>query len=911
MTYQKFTLVLSATILLSFTSTLAAQAQQSWTFTSDDYSWFGHAAAPASAVDEPAITFRCMAKGADIEAYPGDKSSVSLFEPTNNAFTFLVSKHLNPVQAASGSLINVSVSVDGQSYGASSFVYLPPEGAFAARVPTSHSMLPAIKGGRILTLRNTAEGTSLSVPLVGSSKSLNKLERFCNSPRRGTPALPVLPTAEGSGHQAPADGNLSQGGTSPVSSSASGNSNSNESRVAAFGATWFPNTVLEDKDGKRKEFARLVSLALLNWKRDDLKNILSNADTAIRQLAHFPEEQSRKIYLNATGSDEQFLARRLQTTRLNPFELQRLAEEVRASLPSLLDTAAPSFPMNVRIFCYINLGQYDFETRSFPFSRSGSSNYDLEACRNLGLVPGVLTVPLSGDPVGNLENFPERLRMEPAQAEALIEALGGNPSAPMYVDAELTAEWKTGGRRGNEFQLNLAAAGPYFLTLPSDLETPILQMIAQKKPTSEELTARKLSGEDPWDARNPDDQAKLMELALRVGPGHSAPVSVFAEPGKFGRFRVRWSMGQCENDPQSLCPFVPNPVNFRVHEDLKIPSDYIIGWHTGGVGSDALSGVGVVLPSVEKNYRMPVPGNGNFRRTDVIFEFGLADVFLVEAERFRQPVLMLAGVPKSAGLFLQGGQEPSEWITLPQPAVSLNSILETVPAPSSSATDAPVLHNVELELLGVRPGMPKEAAESMVNAKMSVGWAGGYPNLTVAEPFQKGVTAFVSADGRDQIQLIESLGGTGAIQAVARSQFFDSSNSLDGIKELFVENLGEPQVQEKGNQRYRLVWSTGTVSRWSNDNPCVFKVQPSSGVRPQMDAINGQGRVHTMPAHKFTPAIQIGGPLSLKGLEMVSERLETPGIFKNCGQTLVTEILQLSDGILALHGLVDLEGFQH
>ncbi|WP_246043987.1 lysozyme inhibitor LprI family protein [Ruegeria sediminis] len=882
--------------------------QQHWTFATDEYSWFGRAA-PAVAGGQPDVMFRCMAKGVDIASYPGDPSTVSLIPPHEGSLTILISKRLQPEAATAGALVGVSVAVDGIALGPSQLAFLQPEGAFAARVPKNHPMLEAMKRGGTLTFQNLSSGLILSVALRGSSSALTQLETFCNSPRRSLPTLPVLSGTEPFGVAGPASAAVSADVNAPVSIDESANSNSGRSRLIAFGATWFPNTIVEDTAVERKRFAGLVSLALLNLRKDDLGTLLSDQDAAIRQLAHFPEDRSRQIYKSATGRDEEHLAIRLSSIRLTPFEAQRLANEIRQSLPQLMEASAPEFPIMIRLYCYLNLGEYDFSTNSFPMQGASPVNHDKEACGDLAL-PLFVTVPLSGDPEVDLENFPERLPMEPAQAEALLQALGGIPKAPMYVDAELTAEWETGSPRGSQFKLSLTAAGPYFLTGPSDLQTPIVQMIGERKPTPGEILARKMSGEEAWDAGVSEDQSQLAELATLLSAETRGPVPIFEEPGKYGKLRFRGYMGACEDNPAQLCPFVPNPVNFRVHEDLGIPSDYIIGNNTGGVGSDLISGLGVILPSTEADYRMPMPANLLGKRPNVIFEFDLSDVFLVAGSRGPQPVLMVAGMPTSAGLVRGGDKEPYSWISLPQPEKRLETILEVAQTTAAETPSAVGSQVTNLALRGVRPGLSKMAAESEVRANMSVGWVGTFADLTIPEPFQEGVTAFVSSDGKEQIQLIESLDGTGTVQAIASSQWIKSTGSLDSVKVDLIKQMGNPQIFEEGNTRLRLVWSTRPLGEWSNQNPCFFKVEPSTSVRPTMEAVVGDGQVHTTPAHRFTPAIKIGGNLALKGMDMVSERLETPGAFRDCGQSLVVELIQTSDGILMLQGLVDLDGYQ-
>ncbi|UWQ43850.1 hypothetical protein K3718_20385 (plasmid) [Leisingera aquaemixtae] len=876
-----------------------ALAQTSWRFETDSYGWFGYAAVHAEMDgDNDLVALRCSRAGAPNDQYPGDRTRVSLFDAPNDHFTLLVSGSVYPQAAQAGQLTNVEIEIDGMPMGASQMLYLEPERAFAAFLPGTGAVVAGIEAGGVLSVRLEGAGNGVALPLDGAGGALATLMDHCSTP--WTPAPPSGTGASNAGEVAAADedgpsaDNCADPNIPAEYLTASG-------RIRATGSVQLQAGILpEPQQNLRERVARVASLMALRAHSGRLDEILEDDIVAHDVLYALPDEDRRAITLAAIGAES------ADVTRLDAFQSRALADGVREALPAILDRIAPTMPMQLEVVCPMHLGNYNFDIEAFPFSGVGSTNHHLLGCGDL--FQGIpLFVRQSDDLRSVLDNFPETLAMLPDDAQELFEAMGRDTTAVMRFNAELSVDLRVIRDDPPYLNFTLMAQGPYRLASLAAPETVLHTFVAAPPPTSEELLQARRSGDIRWFSQNAEDRVRLIGLAEPISGQTQGPIDLFKQPNRLGRLGFRMPGVECDDAPGFICPLGVDWGGGDIAAILGIPTEQFY-YESFSAPINGLGGVVLLLPAPKDLYRLARPnGVEASQYTDMVVELAFSGAWLLDDPSLENPVLVLSGVPQLAE-FVSGREfTPYAQGPLPQPDWQVRTILAPPEQEPPQAGATP-----EFDIMGITLGMPVDQAREIVEARMQIGWTGTSKEQTRPTILEQAVTALVSADGTQQVRLIEHPHDPGYIVAASRTVVYSAPNTVESVASSLIEKYGAPSHdQDNGGEIRRLTWLANPASDWGIDHPCfaIARTTSGSGIGRFLRLEDGSPDPFAaidVAAITMSPTIMYGGGRAgPAGQDLGMSRLETPGFFDACGPTIVATISPHVDRISLSYSLLD------
>lgn len=785
-------------------------------------------------------------------------------------------------------------------------IFLEPERAFAAVIPDSHPIVGAMNSGRILSIGPEGAEGDFVVSLAGSAGAIEALSEFCRSSYRparvalASSGRATVPRSEEQSSTAPGARAANSNNAALGNSTIPGEYLTAGGRLMATGAGWLRDGVLpEPQQEIRERVARLASMMALKEHVDRLDEILAEDSMAHSQLSLFAEAERTSLLRSVLGTED------VDFTRLDAFQSRDLADAIRTALPELLERIAPDMPMQLEVYCPMYIGDYDFDVQAFPFRGVRAGNHDLASCGQM--FRGIpMYVRQSADLKSEFRNFPELLEMSPETGRILLERLGGEPTGMIRFDAQLTAGIRVIRDEAPYLDFTLTAEGPYHLTSQEDLETVLLSFKAPPPKTEEEHLADRLSGEQRWFSQDREDIARLVALAEPVTGQTEGPIALFEVPARLGILGYRLSSTECPDQPELLCPFEVDSGAGSIAKALGLPEDQVTfeSWAVNG-----LKGLALVVPAPSEAFGVPRPENVETTQyVDTVVEMDFTGVWLLEDERLDGKVLVLAGIPRRAEYVRGRDFTPYSEVVLPVPETGAQFMLK--PRLEDVPQTTPISN---LDIMGIKLGMPFEEAEGIVLGSMAVGWKGRNRRFTKPSIFDEGVTAYLSEDGLQQVRLVENPHDPGHIIGVLRSIVYGSQNNTNDVRISLIEKYGAPtRTIEQGGAFVQLAWLSFPSDPWDNTHPCFVRANAGQfgGIdfRSSVDGKRIGMQAMDMRALTLSPKITYGGGFTgPAGKDLGMSRLETPGFFDDCGPGIVAQIRPYLDSVSLSYSLLDLK----
>lgn len=339
----------------------------------------------------------------------------------------------------------------------------------------------------------------------------------------------------------------------------------------------------------------------------------------------------------------------------DPFAERRAIEALRARADRVVPNDLPPQPIPLRVYCFVDLGRYDFDSQSFPIRSHGCD----------GIVDGIVGLGGNGEATPAPGDMPKGLSLPPEEAENFSASIAGNNRVLASFETDLsikTARSEAGHRR-------IATLSPrsHFWLHPAKRMTETLYRLdkAAPEPEPDAAPAGNAVAGDPdrmWNLSKQEQRAALMEFAQPMGSlPYDGRAMLAAADGNYGTVVGRSSpFNPSPEDPGTSGPFFGSPhIDFipMLANALAVPREHLI---TVAFVQDnePMSGIVALLPAPYDTFVRTAPP-GSYGQTQMVYETSmeLAGVHRFDLP-FANPLIVLSARPKMARFMTSNFDKP-------------------------------------------------------------------------------------------------------------------------------------------------------------------------------------------------------------------------------------------------------------
>ena len=332
----------------------------------------------------------------------------------------------------------------------------------------------------------------------------------------------------------------------------------------------------------------------------------------------------------------------------DPFAERRAVEALRKRADQVVPTQLPPQPIPLRVYCFADIGRYEFANQSFPITRHGCD----------GAIEGIdWSGGARGAPSAEGE-IPASLPLPPEEAEAFAATIEGSSRVTVSFETDLTIK-ASKSEAGFRRLATLSPRSHFWIHAPRHM-TETLYRLDKPAPAADADGDQAQPGAtiagDPgrvWDLQQVDQRAALLEFAQPMGSlPYDGRALLSGADGNYGIAVGRSGpFNPSSDDPGTSGPFFGSPhIDYvpALSNALAVPREYLLNMAYVDDEREPMSGIVALLPAPYDSF-VRTAQVGSYGQSQMVFETSLEIVGIHRFEiAFAKPLIVLSVRPKSA-----------------------------------------------------------------------------------------------------------------------------------------------------------------------------------------------------------------------------------------------------------------------
>lgn len=327
----------------------------------------------------------------------------------------------------------------------------------------------------------------------------------------------------------------------------------------------------------------------------------------------------------------------------DPFVERRAIEALRKRADRVVPKDLPPQPIPLRVYCFVDLGRYDFDTQSFPVTANGCDSR----------IDGVAGLGGMGQAAEAPGEMPDRLALPPDEAERFSAMIEGSNRVTVSFETDLTI--KTARSEAGHRRVATLSPRSHFWVHPPKRMTETLYRLDRPAPEPQPNPVGEAIAGDPgriWNLGTQDQRAALMEFAQGMGSlPYDGRAMLAAAEGHYGTVVGRGApFNPTPEDPGTAGPFFGSPhVDFipMLANALGVPREHLITM-AYVQENEPISGIVALLPAPYDTF-MRTARPDSYGQTQLIFETSMEIAGIHRFDLpFANPLIVLSARPTSA-----------------------------------------------------------------------------------------------------------------------------------------------------------------------------------------------------------------------------------------------------------------------